>query len=100
MNCSYPIPAPVWVSHSDGQTVSGTVTLECAVPAGYPASCLQFMDFLASTGTSGCFGRSSRGPRFAVSWDTKSCPNGTIEVECAGGPQSAFARIIHVQVSN
>jgi hypothetical protein len=32
VTCNYPIPAPVWVSHSDGQTVSGTITLECALP--------------------------------------------------------------------
>jgi hypothetical protein len=100
VTCNYPIPAPVWLSHSDGQTVSGTITLECALPPGYPAACVQFMDFLATPGTNGCFGRSSRGPRFAVTWDTRSCPNGRIEVECAGGNASAWAAVIHLQVSN
>jgi hypothetical protein len=97
--CTYPIPMPVWVAPTPGSTVSGTVTIECALPAGYPASCLEFMDIIASSG-SVFFGRGVRGPRYTLAWDTRPFPNGIAHVECAGGPQSAFAREITVNVRN
>jgi hypothetical protein len=97
--CPYPLPAPVWVGPADGATVSGTVTLECRLPAGLPQACVGFIDIFALSETVN-FGRSPRTPPYVAVWDTKTFRNGKVELECAGGPSAAWGSTIYVTVQN
>jgi hypothetical protein len=97
--CPYPLPAPVWVTPADGATVSGTVALECRLPAGLPQACVGFIDIFALSDTVN-FGRSPRTPPYVAVWDTKTFRNGKVELECAGGPSAAWGATIYVTVQN
>jgi len=102
-----PLPAPGWITPTNGAIVSGTVALECAMPSSYPQSCYRGVLFREGSPQTANLDTAVvatiRAPPYAATWDSTSVPNGRRDLICVaavGFAGVATANRIMVNVNN